>query len=75
MNACKLVSSNYKGLYLACIIQTYRCPLLHRPFLAMVRSIDGRRFSAVFSTTNGLLAINELSGRSALTLAMIAGPS
>ena len=35
MNACKLVTGNYKGLYYACIIQTYGCPLLHRPFLAI----------------------------------------
>ena len=45
MNACNLVSSNYKGLYLACIIQTYGCLLLHRPFLAM-RMVSGMSDSA-----------------------------
>ena len=39
-----------------------------------VRSIDGHRFLAVFSITSGSLAISELSGRSALILAMMAGP-
>ena len=30
---CKLVTGNYKGLYLACIMQTYGCPLLYGVFL------------------------------------------
>ena len=39
MNACKLIISNYKGLYCACTIQIiYGCQLLHRLFLAA----DGR---------------------------------
>ena len=34
MASCKLVIGNYKGLYLACIIQTYGCPLVYGAFLA-----------------------------------------
>ena len=34
MASCKLVIGNYEGLYLACIIQTYGCPLLYGAFLA-----------------------------------------
>ena len=35
MTSCKLVIGVYKGLYLACIMQTYGCPLLYGAFLAM----------------------------------------
>ena len=41
----------------------------------LVRSINSRRFSAIFSTTSRSLAINELPGRSTFTLAMMVGPS
>ena len=34
MTYCKLVIGNYKGLYLACIMQIYGCPLLYGAFLA-----------------------------------------
>ena len=34
MTSCKLVIGIYKGLYLACIMQTYGCPLLYGAFLA-----------------------------------------
>ena len=32
--SCKFVFGNYKGLYLACTMQTYGCPLLYEAFLA-----------------------------------------
>ena len=34
MTSCKLVLGIYKGLHLACIMQTYGCPLLYGTFLA-----------------------------------------
>ena len=34
MTSCKLVTGNYKGLYLACIMRTYGYPLLYGAFLA-----------------------------------------
>ena len=33
MTYCKLVIGNYNGLYLACIMQAYGCPLLYGAFL------------------------------------------
>ena len=36
MTSCKLVTGNYKGLYLACIMQTYGGLLLYGAFLATV---------------------------------------
>ena len=37
MTSCKLVIGIYKGLYLACIMQTYGCPLHYGAFLATDR--------------------------------------
>ena len=40
MTSCKLVIGIYKGLYLACIMQTYGCPLLYGAFLATRTPLD-----------------------------------
>ena len=60
MTSCKLVIGIYKGLYLACIMQTYGCPLLYGAFLAMQGFLETSQAPTIVYSTVQLASYLEL---------------